>query len=72
MNEIKQENDLIQDANKSYVNKYSPEEHELNKRLYDECLKDNINFEAVESLLKQGADPLGPTKGGTYALRPRP
>ena len=66
MNEIKNKNDLAQNADKSYVNAYSPEEHELNKRLYDECLKENVDFAVVEALLKQGADPLGPTQGGEW------
>lgn len=47
-------------------NAYSPEEHALNKRLYEECYKDEIDFDAVEALLKQGADPLGPTQGGKW------
>ena len=66
MNEIKNKNDLAQNADKSYVNAYSPEEHELNKRLDDECLKENIDFALVEEVLKQGADPLGPTQGGEW------
>ena len=66
MREIKAKNDLTQDATKSYVNAYSPKEYELNKRLYDECLKENIGFALVEELLKQGADPLGATQGGEW------
>ena len=42
-----------------YVNAYSPEEHALNKRLYEECSKSDIDFAEVEALLIQGADPLG-------------
>ena len=38
---------------------YTPEELELNAKLYTECSKDNPDFELVESLLKQGADPIG-------------
>lgn len=41
---------------------YTSEEIELNKRLYDECSKSHIDFEKVEELLKQGADPLGGTE----------
>jgi len=48
------------------MNAYSSEEHALNKRLYEECTKKDIDFTAVESLLKQGADPLGPTQGGEW------
>lgn len=40
---------------------YTPEEIELNKKLKEECCKDDIDFELVEELLKQGADPLGGT-----------
>ena len=49
-----------------YVNAYSPEEHALNKRLYEECSKPDIDFAEVEALLIQGADPLGPTQGGKW------
>ena len=45
---------------------YSVEEIELNKKLYDECTKQEIDFAAVEELLKRGADPLGPTRKGEY------
>ena len=53
MNEIKNENNL-DDANA-----YSPEELALNRRLYEECAKKDIDYAVVEELLKQGADPLG-------------
>ena len=31
----------------------------LNEQLYDECIKEVVDFDKVESLLVQGADPLG-------------
>lgn len=40
---------------------YTPEEIELNKKLLEECMKETVDFTAVEELLKQGADPLGGT-----------
>ena len=66
MNEIKHKNDSVQNATKEYKNAYSPEEHGLNWKLYEECSKEDIDFVAVEALLKQGADPLGPTQGGEW------
>lgn len=30
---------------------------ELNFELYKECIKDNVNYDVVKDLLKQGADP---------------
>ena len=39
---------------------YNLKELELNKKLLDACLKDDVDFGLVESLLQQGADPLGP------------
>ena len=44
---------------KDYIGTYTKEEIELNKKLYDECCKEVIDFAAVEELLKAGADPLG-------------
>ena len=41
---------------------YSPEELELNKKLLDECSKENVNFDLVRLYLSQGADPLGPVE----------
>lgn len=40
---------------------YTAEEIELNNKLYEECSKEEIDFGAVEELLKNGADPLGGT-----------
>ena len=46
---------------KMFEGSYTSEEIKFNKRLYDECMKENIDFALVEELLKQGADPLGAT-----------
>lgn len=45
-----------------YIGTYTQEEIELNKKLYDECCKETIDFVVVEELLKAGADPLGGTE----------
>lgn len=47
-----------------YENVYTPAEIELNVKLWKACNEDcenDIDFEKVEELLKQGADPLGGT-----------
>lgn len=44
---------------KQFEGIYTSEEIKLNKELYDECMKANIDFALVENLLKRGADPLG-------------
>ena len=54
-------NKYEQEETQKYEGVYSCEEVELNKKLYDECSKESICFSAVEDLLKQGADPNGPT-----------
>ena len=55
-------NDYEREQTQKYEGAYTSEEIELNKRLYEECYKNNINYEIVEELLKQGADPLGGTE----------
>ena len=64
MEQIRYKDSSTHKAIKEYVNVYSHKEHTLNKRLYEECSKADINFTMVEALLKQGTDPLGPTQGG--------
>ena len=54
-------NDYEREWTQKYEGTYTPEEIELNKKLKDECCKDNIDFAAVEELLTQGADPNGGT-----------
>lgn len=54
-------NDYVYEHTHRYEGIYTPEEIELNKRLYEECNKRVIDFPAVEELLKKGADPLGPS-----------
>ena len=49
----------IQKAQNKCKVEYSPAEQELNERLFDECSKEDVDFTAVEALLKQGADPIG-------------
>lgn len=44
-----------------YEGVYTPEEVELNKKLLEECVKEKINLNVIEELLKKGADPLGAT-----------
>ena len=53
---------------KDYIGTYTEEEIELNKKLYDECCKEVIDFVAVEELLKAGADPLGGTESEGWDL----
>ena len=59
--EYKYMNDYEREQTQKYEGIYTDEEVELNKRLYEECSKENIDFALVEDLLKQGADPLGAT-----------
>lgn len=66
MSEYKDRNDYEREKTQKCDGPYTPEEIELNKKLYEECSKEVIDFEAVENLLKQGADPLGPTEGGEW------
>ena len=44
-----------------YTKYYTAEELDLNQQLSEECMKQMPNFEKIEDLLKQGADPLGVT-----------
>lgn len=61
MGEYEYENDYEREVTQKYEKTYTPEEIELNKKLYAECSKDKIDFATVEELLKQEADPLGGT-----------
>lgn len=47
---------------------YTVEEIELNNRLYEECSKEVLDCDAIEKLLKQGADPLGATATSGWDL----
>lgn len=62
MSEYKYKNDYEKEETQKYEGTYTPEEIELNKKLMDECSKECVDFDAVEELLKNGADPLGGTK----------
>ena len=61
-------NDAEREHTQKYEGIYSPEEIKLNKQLYLECSKDEIDCAAVERLLKQGADPLGGTAISGWGL----
>ena len=62
MGEYEYTNDYEREHTQKYEGIYTPEEIELNKKLFDECAKEHIDFQLVEELLKQGADPLGGTE----------
>ncbi len=51
-----------------YEGAYTAKEVELNNKLYDECLKEELNCDAIEKLLLQGADPLGATAVSGWGL----
>ena len=54
-------NDYERECTQQYEGAYTSEEAKRNKRLLEECSKENIDYTVVEELLKQGADPLGGT-----------
>ena len=62
MGEYEYTNDYEREHTQKYEGIYTSEEIELNKKLFDECAKEHIDFQLVEELLKQGADPLGGTE----------
>lgn len=47
---------------------YSEEEVTLNRKLYEECVKDQPDWNIAEQLLQQGADPLGATAISGWGL----
>lgn len=49
-----------------YLDAYSPEEIELNSKLYKECIKTDPDFDYIERLLTKGADPLGPYSADSH------
>lgn len=51
-----------------YEGTYTAKEVELNKKLYEECSKDELDCDAIERLLEQGADPLGATEVSGWGL----
>lgn len=61
-------NEYEREWTQKYEGTYTPKEIELNIQLKEECYKENIDYEAVEKLLKQGADPLGGTAIGGWDL----
>ena len=40
----------------------------MNNKLYEDCQKEESDFALIEELLKQGADPMGPTDGHGWGL----
>ena len=68
MSEYEYINDYEREETEKYEGVYTSEEISLNKRLLAECQKRTPDFELIEQLLKQGADPLGPTDGHGWAL----
>ena len=44
---------------RSFEGTYTTEEISLNRRLYHACTEEVVDFDLVELLLQQGADPLG-------------
>ena len=62
MSEYKYINDYEREETQKYEDTYTPAEIELNKKLFDACAEEHIDFALVEELLKQGADPLGGTE----------
>lgn len=68
MGEYEYRNDYEREHTQQYEGIYTPEEIELNKKLFAECQKATPNFELIEELLKQGVDPLGPTDGHGWEL----
>jgi len=59
MSEYQYANDYEREETQKYEGTYTPEEIQLNKKLFEECAKEHIDFAVVEELLTQGADPLG-------------
>lgn len=53
--------DAEREWTKKYEGTYTAKEIELNQQLAEACSQEVIDFPLVESLLKQGADPLGAT-----------
>lgn len=47
---------------REWMKLFTTEEIELNRRLYEACVAREVDLHAVEALLQQGADPLGPTE----------
>ena len=48
---------------RDYSDVYTKKELELNRRLFEECIRDKADRDKIESLLKAGADPLGGIDG---------
>ena len=68
MSEFEYINDYERECTQKYEGIYTPEEIELNKKLLEACDKEVVDFELIEELLKQGADPLGATADHGWRL----
>ncbi len=55
-------NNYTRNCKKWFEDFYTEKEIELNNKLYRECKKKKIDLLAVEELLRQGADPMGPAE----------
>ncbi len=62
MSNYKYSSEYEREETQKYEGTYTPEQIELNKKLYEVVSKEHIDFYAAEELLKQGADPLGGTE----------
>lgn len=61
MAEYQYSNQYEREETQKYEGIYTPEEIELNQKLQQLCSHEPPDLVAIEALLKQGADPLGPT-----------
>lgn len=61
-------NEYEMECTRQYEGLYTPEEIELNNKLYAECMKEVLDCDAIEELLRQGADPLGATAVSGWGL----
>jgi hypothetical protein len=68
MSDYKYSSEFERELTQKYEGIYTSEEVELNKKLYEECSKETIDYAAVEELLKKGADPLGGTSAYGWDL----
>ena len=56
MCEYKYKNEYEREETQKYEGTYTPGEIQLNRKLFEECAKEHIDFIAVEELLKSGID----------------
>lgn len=51
-----------------YEGDYTLEEVDMNNKLYEECVKEEIDLNVIEELLKESADPLVATAVSAWGL----